>query len=474
MVMKSYKNPNRLNRSRLLVGIMLVTESYMNIICPFLCYKYCCISCTHLILKKKSCPPRDLVFARTKLNCTASRSLSKTNSNSCTDLRNYEGSTSTDYNKSTPSLQLLTRNRTKHTRNILMRITDMNISEYDHVSSNPHSLVSASELNDLFSDFYSEEKLISLTGISDLKRVTFLEMQVDSTKTGLGLLGRRIPSVEQLKLNNSHVPCIRCSLEDINGIGSLHTLQELYLAFNRISDVSSISFLENLKILDLEENMISDLDQIENIALCSNLKELTLDGNPIDFHLFSNSSTYQNSETNAAALQKSARDIICRIIPQLNILDDFHIDMHFRHSKPEKDLTFVSRPCTSYGQNEHRLESDIGSSAANIVRPSTTHGRSNVSFTKNSAIDASSELTFGMGTVLVGNPIMLLRARRGNKAKPILAEMCQDTASDGNGLTTDAFQPISSIPAAKPTIDTISALPENILCQPLLSCAGDF
>ncbi|KAH6572633.1 hypothetical protein BASA60_006519 [Batrachochytrium salamandrivorans] len=423
MVMKSYKNPNRLNRSRLLVGIM---------------------------------------------------SLSKTNSNSCTDLRNYGGSTSTDYNKSTPSLQLLTRNRTKHTRNILMRITDMNISEYDHVSSNPHSLVSASELNDLFSDFYSEEKLISLTGISDLKRVTFLEMQVDSTKTGLGLLGRRIPSVEQLKLNNSHVPCIRCSLEDINGIGSLHTLQELYLAFNRISDVSSISFLENLKILDLEENMISDLDQIENIALCSNLKELTLDGNPIDFHLFSNSSTYQNSETNAAALQKSARDIICRIIPQLNILDDFHIDMHFRHSKPEKDLTFVSRPCTSYGQNEHRLESDIGSSAANIVRPSTTHGRSNVSFTKNSAIDASSELTFGMGTVLVGNPIMLLRARRGNKAKPILAEMCQDTASDGNGLTTDAFQPISSIPAAKPTIDTISALPENILCQPLLSCAGDF
>ncbi|KAH6581888.1 hypothetical protein BASA61_008776 [Batrachochytrium salamandrivorans] len=404
MVMKSYKNPNRLNRSRLLVGIM---------------------------------------------------SLSKTNSNSCTDLRNYGGSTSTDYNKSTPSLQLLTRNRTKHTRNILMRITDMNISEYDHVSSNPHSLVSASELNDLFSDFYSEEKLISLTGISDLKRVTFLEMQVDSTKTGLGLLGRRIPSVEQLKLNNSHVPCIRCSLEDINGIGSLHTLQELYLAFNRISDVSSISFLENLKILDLEENMISDLDQIENIALCSNLKELTLDGNPIDFHLFSNSSTYQNSETNAAALQKSARDIICRIIPQLNILDDFHIDMHFRHSKPEKDLTFVSRPCTSYGQNEHRLESDIGSSAANIVRPSTTHGRSNVSFTKNSAIDASSELTFGMGTVLVGNPIMLLRARRGNKAKPILAEMCQDTASDGNGLTTDAFQPISSIPAAKPTIDTI-------------------
>ncbi|KAH6560474.1 hypothetical protein BASA62_010484 [Batrachochytrium salamandrivorans] len=329
----------------------------------------------------------------------------------------------------------------------------MNISEYDHVSSNPHSLVSASELNDLFSDFYSEEKLISLTGISDLKRVTFLEMQVDSTKTGLGLLGRRIPSVEQLKLNNSHVPCIRCSLEDINGIGSLHTLQELYLAFNRISDVSSISFLENLKILDLEENMISDLDQIENIALCSNLKELTLDGNPIDFHLFSNSSTYQNSETNAAALQKN---------------------MHFRHSKPEKDLTFVSRPCTSYGQNEHRLESDIGSSAANIVRPSTTHGRSNVSFTKNSAIDASSELTFGMGTVLVGNPIMLLRARRGNKAKPILAEMCQDTASDGNGLTTDAFQPISSIPAAKPTIDTISALPENILCQPLLSCAGDF
>nr|KAJ3423281.1 hypothetical protein HK105_006658 [Polyrhizophydium stewartii] len=108
----------------------------------------------------------------------------------------------------------------------------------------------------------------ALTGASDLKSVKFLEIKVDSRKTGLGNLGKCVPNVQQLKLNNSYVPRVRdlgsgfaslrvlwmarCELEDIDGIGSLHALRELYLAYNQITDISSISLLEHLGILDLE------------------------------------------------------------------------------------------------------------------------------------------------------------------------------------------------------------------------------
>jgi Leucine-rich repeat (LRR) protein len=39
---------------------------------------------------------------------------------------------------------------------------------------------------------------------------------------------------------------------DLDGIPTLNSLKELYLAYNEISDISSCSLLENLTCLDLE------------------------------------------------------------------------------------------------------------------------------------------------------------------------------------------------------------------------------
>lgn len=61
---------------------------------------------------------------------------------------------------------------------------------------------------------------------------------------------------------------------------SIHQ-QELYVAFNDISDVSPVSMLDNLQVLDLEGNLIDDLSQVEFLTLCSSLKSLNLEGNPV-------------------------------------------------------------------------------------------------------------------------------------------------------------------------------------------------
>jgi len=44
----------------------------------------------------------------------------------------------------------------------------------------------------------------------------------------------------------------RCATSDLDGIASLSSLQELYLAYNDIVDISPCSLLEYLQILDLE------------------------------------------------------------------------------------------------------------------------------------------------------------------------------------------------------------------------------
>ena len=44
----------------------------------------------------------------------------------------------------------------------------------------------------------------------------------------------------------------QCGLEDIDGLSSMYSLRELYLAYNEISDISPCSMLEHLQILDLE------------------------------------------------------------------------------------------------------------------------------------------------------------------------------------------------------------------------------
>eukprot|EP00063_Salmo_salar_P028983 XP_014003818.1 PREDICTED: leucine-rich repeat-containing protein 56-like [Salmo salar] len=71
-----------------------------------------------------------------------------------------------------------------------------------------------------------------------------------------------------------------CSLADLDGVPS-SSLKELYVAYNRVSDLSQVSMLENLQLLDLEGNDVDDLVQVQYPGLCSQLRTLTVEGNPV-------------------------------------------------------------------------------------------------------------------------------------------------------------------------------------------------
>lgn len=62
---------------------------------------------------------------------------------------------------------------------------------------------------------------------------------------------------------------------------SLRLFQELYVAYNNVSDLSQVGMLENLQLLDLERNDVDDLVQVQYLGLCGNLQTLILEGNPV-------------------------------------------------------------------------------------------------------------------------------------------------------------------------------------------------
>ena len=63
---------------------------------------------------------------------------------------------------------------------------------------------------------------------------------------------------------------------------ALDNLQELYCAYNEISDLYDLSNLDNLKILDVEANQVSDIDNIRYLKTCFELTDLNISCNPVN------------------------------------------------------------------------------------------------------------------------------------------------------------------------------------------------
>jgi len=175
-------------------------------------------------------------------------------------------------------------------------------------------------------EYLSHARLMELTGVKDLAEVTFFEAQVDSESTSMSDLGNMLPQLTQLKLSHSNIASLRdlgtclkhlrvlwlnrSGLLSLDGLGSIsETIEELYIAFNHVTDLSPIADddFEMLRILDCDSNEIDDPEQIEFLSGCKALHALTLENNPV----FS------------AAGYVS---IVTDNLPNLQILDDLPVD----------------------------------------------------------------------------------------------------------------------------------------------------
>jgi hypothetical protein len=141
------------------------------------------------------------------------------------------------------------------------------------------------------------DDLFALDTSYDYDTLDSLEALVDTRELTLSFLGDTFPSVRKLRLNNSVIPTVRdigctlvnlrflslarCNLTSLDGIATIsQNLEELYLAFNKLTDVCDLMGMDSLRIIDLEDNLLTDISNIEILNLCTGLKALTLAGNP--------------------------------------------------------------------------------------------------------------------------------------------------------------------------------------------------
>uniref|UniRef100_A0A8C5N595 Leucine rich repeat containing 56 n=1 Tax=Leptobrachium leishanense TaxID=445787 RepID=A0A8C5N595_9ANUR len=312
---------------------------------------------------------------------------------------------------------------------------------------NPSPLNQDNE-DDLVDDYLSPAKLKALTGEEDLTGVRTLQICLNTREHSLGNFGSYMPKLRQLKLNNSVILSVRdlgtslshlevlwmvrCGLSDLDGIASLYSLKELYLAFNDLRDLSQLSMLENLEILDLEGNNLDHLRELQYLALCTSLTTLILEGNPV--------CTQPNPEV-PETQDYNYRIAVRNIIPQLQILDEVPIhqlntdtpttdsydwemvrDGIKNHFANQTDAGLVADP--SMGKLRPKTAQPAilrrpftAPRPTSAGRPVTSHQRpGGNSFGEpiedGTAEDEASDLTHGVGRVICGNPIKALRARK--------------------------------------------------------------
>jgi hypothetical protein len=181
------------------------------------------------------------------------------------------------------------------------------------------------------------EDLFSYQSIQHPDTLTCLEAKVDTREMTLSVLGDMFPKMQKLRLNNSIIQSIRdvgctlvslrflslarCDLSSLDGISTISpVLEELHLAFNRLTDVCDLMGMEKLRIVDLKDNHLADIGNIEILSLCPRLKSLTLSGNP-------------------ATIFPDYRDTVRRLLPQLVYLDESRIDPH-KCKKPKPPTLF--------------------------------------------------------------------------------------------------------------------------------------
>ncbi|KAG1685832.1 hypothetical protein DVH05_007669 [Phytophthora capsici] len=271
------------------------------------------------------------------------------------------------------------------------------------------------QLENPFDDI-TQEKLKQLSGGQNLENVTSLQISVDSSKQSVEVIGELLPSLHQLRLQQSCINSFRdlgtslhslrilwamhCQISELDGIGALMNLRELYLQHNSVTDISPLTMHEELRVVDLEGNRVADIGQLEQLALCPQLTSLNLVGNPVE-------------------TVEHYRQIVANFVPQLASLDD----RAFSDSERAKLSDVEIDKAIQKHQDQLQANTSASDSASNLRAIEICSPRQ-LSYSSSTATlngfpvesprndDSGSRLTHGTDIVFAGNVSSALRRHR--------------------------------------------------------------
>ena len=293
-------------------------------------------------------------------------------------------------------------------------------------------------------ELLTEDKVLEIAGENDAKDVRTIAMRVDTSEQSIAHLGRLVPNLREIKMSGSILASFRdfgsgfrnlkiiylsrSGITDLDGVGVLAAVEELYLAFNDIRDVTPLFMHDNIQILDLESNRVEDMSSLDQLGTCPKLHTLNMLGNPV-------------------VHAPKYRRVVCHHIQTLQTLDDEPVSWEERLPLPRDAIEAAAgpRPSTSFGEDKETMlvadaikyasVDDAASSKSDsypemIRRPASAESPTkammmgfesapNTSSRPKTAhsSSASSALTHGSNVVFAGNPIVAMRRRRQRSRK---------------------------------------------------------
>eukprot|EP00892_Ulva_mutabilis_P009606 jgi/Ulvmu1/7017/UM033_0076.1 len=145
--------------------------------------------------------------------------------------------------------------------------------------------------------------------LSTLKSCVHLALSTNNIEKISSLTG-----MENLKVLSLGRNCIK-KIENLDGIAD--TLEELWLSYNLVEKLAGIEKLSNVRVLYLGNNKIKDWAEVERLASLEKLEDLLLKGCPI----FEDASAAGNYRVE-----------VLKRVPQLKKLDGVPIDVDEREA----------------------------------------------------------------------------------------------------------------------------------------------
>nr|XP_051686874.1 leucine-rich repeat-containing protein 56 isoform X2 [Oryctolagus cuniculus] len=333
----------------------------------------------------------------------------------------------------------------------------------------------------------------ALAGEDDLQLVRVLEMCVDTRESSLGNFGVHLPSLNQLKLNGSRLGSLRdlgsslgrlqvlwlarCGLADLDGVGSMPALKELFVSYNNISDLSPLCLLEHLEVLDLEGNSVEDLGQVGYLRLCPRLATLTLEGNLVCLRP-------DPGPASKAPPGYNYRAAVRRLVPQLQLLDEVPATHTGLPAPPKLDQDWLMvKEAIKEASVLPWLDGHHGAAVQSLdlelslsrTRPWAPRHLPSSSLVPEGPLadglpaeelapdDHASNLTLGAGRVLCGNPTRGLWERR---------QQCQVPPAPDGGLAPSPPHPPGGLPQAASSLQAWTSPEQPPQCRPEEPAAG--
>ena len=197
--------------------------------------------------------------------------------------------------------------------------------------------------NEDFGDLEFDQKLLEKSlnmPIEELRELKKIQIQVDTTNSHLQTVGETLCSLTELNLNDSIIASIRdlgtafrnveilqisrCELKDLSGLIALDKLKELYCSYNEISDIYDISYLEDLEVLDLEANKITEFKSLQVLTRNTKLIDLSLAWNPV-------------------AQEFNFRKRVTRILEQIKYLDGVNVKSILNEKKRTASIDEIQK-----------------------------------------------------------------------------------------------------------------------------------